>query len=46
MPDGSKLVLTISCDVARTGEIFCDDPIAPEVATDQPLEEALAWLRR
>ena len=46
MPDGSQLVLTISCDKARTGEIFCDDPIEPDVATDQPLEEALAWLRR
>lgn len=45
MPDGSKLVLTISCDVARTGEIFCDDPIEPDVLTDQPLEEALAWIR-
>jgi C-terminal processing protease CtpA/Prc len=45
MPDGSKLVLTISCDVARTGEIFCDDPIEPDVLTDKPLEEALAWIR-
>ena len=45
MPDGSKLVLTISCDVARTGEIFCDDPIEPDVVTDKPLEEALAWIR-
>ena len=46
MPDGSQLVLTISCDMARTGEIFCDDPIEPDLVTDQPLEEALAWLRR
>lgn len=45
MPDGSKLVLTVSCDMARTGEIFCDDPIEPDVATDQPLEAALSWLR-
>ena len=45
MPDGSKLVLTTSCDVARTGEIFCDDPISPDVTTDKPLEEALGWLR-
>jgi C-terminal processing protease CtpA/Prc len=34
LPDGSKLVLTIGCDVARTGEEFCDDPIAPDTATD------------
>ena len=45
MPDGSQLVLTTSCDMARTGEIFCDDPIAPDVPTDHPLEDALAWLR-
>ena len=46
MPDGSQLVLTQSGDLARTGELFCDDPIAPDVATSQPLEEALAWLQR
>lgn len=45
MPDGSQLVLTISCDVARTGEVFCDDPISPDVLTDSPMEDALAWLR-
>ena len=44
MPDGSKLVLTTGCDVARTGEEFCDDPIAPDVLTDTPLEDALNWL--
>ena len=45
MSDGAKLVLTTGCDVARTGEIFCDDPIDPDVATSQPLEDALAWIR-
>ena len=45
MPDGSQLILTTGCDVARTGEVFCDDPIAPDVLTDTPLEDALAWLR-
>lgn len=44
MPDGSKLVLTTGCDMARTGEEFCDDPIAPDVLTDTPLEDALNWL--
>ena len=44
MPDGSQLVLTIGCDMARTGELFCDDPIAPDVLTEQPLEEALVWI--
>jgi C-terminal processing protease CtpA/Prc len=45
MPDGSQLVLTTGCDVARTGEVFCDDPIAPDVLTDSPMKDALAWLR-
>lgn len=45
LPDGSQLVLTIGCDVARTGEAFCDDPIEPDVLTETPLEDALAWLR-
>ena len=45
MPDGSQLVLTTGCDMARTGEIFCDDPIAPDVTTDQPLEEAMKWIK-
>lgn len=44
LPDGSKLVLTTGCDVARTGEEFCDDPIAPDIATDTPMEDALLWL--
>ena len=45
LPDGSNLVLTTGCDVARTGEAFCDDPIVPDVPTDDPLAAALAWLR-
>lgn len=45
MPDGSQLILTTGCDMARTGEIFCDDPIAPDVTTDQPLEEATKWMK-
>ncbi|MBR0256039.1 MAG: hypothetical protein IJQ69_08980 [Bacteroidales bacterium] len=46
LPDGSQLVLTISCDVARTGEVFCDDPIAPDVETAQAFEDALVWLKQ
>lgn len=45
MPDGSKLVLTVSRDVARTGEEFCDSPIVPDVITDSPVEQAAAWIR-
>ncbi len=44
MPDGSKLVLTVGSDVARTGEEFCDDPIAPDSLTTTPMEDALNWL--
>ena len=45
MGDGSKLVITSSCDVARTGEVFCDDPIVPDSLTDEPMDAALEWLR-
>ena len=45
MPDGSQLALTTSSTLARTGEEFCNDPIAPDVQTDNPLADALAWLR-
>lgn len=44
LPDGSQLVLTIGEDIARTGEAFCDDPIAPDVLTQQPFEEAIDWI--
>jgi C-terminal processing protease CtpA/Prc len=43
LPGGDRLVLTTGCDVARTGEVFCDDPIAPDVLTSSPLEDALEW---
>lgn len=44
LPGGSQLVLTIGEDVARTGEVFCDDPINPDVLTETPMEEALEWI--
>ena len=44
LPDGSQLVLTTGEDVARTGEVFCDDPIDPDVLTETPFEAALEWL--
>ena len=44
MSDGSHLVITTSCDMARTDEVFCDDPIAPDVFTETPLDDALAWI--
>lgn len=45
MGDGSKLVVTSSCDVARTGKVFCDDPIVPDCLTDMPMDAAIEWLR-
>jgi len=44
MPDGSSLVLTTGCDVARTDESFCDEPIAPDAPTSSPETAATTWL--
>ena len=38
------LVITTARAIARTGEVFCDDPIAPDVETETPLEDAVAWI--
>lgn len=43
--NGSILALTVSCDIARTGEVFCEDPIIPDVETDSPEEDAMSWLK-
>ena len=32
------LVITTARAIARTGEVFCDDPIALDVETETPLE--------
>ena len=44
LADGYSLVVTQSCDMARTGEVFCDDPVVPDVETDTPLEDAVDWI--
>ena len=44
LPGGSQLVLTTGEDVARTGEVFCDDPINPDMLTETPFEAALEWI--
>ena len=44
LADGYLLAITRSCDVARTGEVFCNDPIDPDVVTDEPVEEAVRWI--
>ena len=43
--NGSILALTVSCDIARTGEVFCEDPIVPDVETDSPEEDEMSWLK-
>ncbi len=43
--NGSILALTVSCDIARTGEVFCEDPIVPDVGSASPEEDAVAWLQ-
>ena len=45
MYDGAQMYLTVAFDKARTGEIFKETSIEPDVATDSPLEAALEWPR-
>lgn len=45
MYDGAQMYLTVAFDKARTGEIFKETSIEPDVAIDSPLEAALEWLR-
>lgn len=44
MYDSAELMLTVAKDKTRTDELFCDDPIEPDVITDTPLEDALEWI--
>ena len=46
LADGSQMLLTMGRDVARTGEVFCDDPIVPDVTTATPLEDAIQWIQQ
>ena len=44
--DGTQIVLTVGADFTpRTGEVFCDDPIVPDVLTERPEQDAAAWIR-
>lgn len=42
--DGAQLYLTVAFDKTRTGEVFEETRIVPDVVTDSPLEAALEWL--
>lgn len=43
--DGAQMYLTVAFDKARTGEIFEETAISPDVTTDSPLDDAMEWLR-
>ena len=44
--DGTEIVLTIGADISpRTGEIFCEDPIVPDVPSECPEQDATAWIQ-
>ena len=43
--DGAQMYLTAAFDKARTGEVFEETAITPDVLTDTPLKDALDWLR-
>lgn len=42
--DGAYMQLTIGKDVDRLGQSYCEDPIAPDFLTEEPLEAAIDWL--
>lgn len=44
LSDGYLFAITRSADVARTGEVFCEHPILPDVPTETPLADAIAWI--
>ena len=44
--DGARLLVTVGKTVARTGEVFCGDPISPDVECDDPRQEAVNWILR
>lgn len=44
LADGYRLLITTSCDMARTGEVFCENPIEPDIITETPLEAAVSWI--
>ncbi|MFH0411042.1 S41 family peptidase [Corynebacterium sp. L4756] len=43
-PDGSYLMLTIAQDKDRNGQVYGDDPIAPDHQVDDAMASAQAWL--
>lgn len=44
MPDGARVLLSTANDKARTGEVFGDDPIEPDVVTTSAERAAHEWI--
>lgn len=42
--DGARILMTIGRDVSRNGDVFCEDPIQPDVETDDPVNDAAQWM--
>lgn len=45
LSDGYLFAITRSAEIARTGEVFCEDPINPDYNTETPMEDAIAWIQ-
>lgn len=46
LPHNSKLVLTTSSVITRTGEEFCNVYVEPNVRTSTPLVDAIYWINK
>lgn len=44
MPDGARVLLTTANDKARTGEVFGDNPVTPDLVTASPERAADEWI--
>lgn len=42
--DDAMVLVTMGKDVDRTGKVFCEDPIAPDVESQNPLHDAMEWI--
>lgn len=43
--DGASILLTVGYLVPRSGEFFSEEAISPDIQSDNPLEEALTWIK-
>lgn len=42
--DGCRMLITIGRDVARTAEVFCEDPIEPDEVCEDTIRAAVKWI--